>query len=51
MREALSGKPRGGGGRLRELEREILQLQAELERKRRVISEVVEENLSLKRGL
>ena len=51
MREALTGKPRGGDVRLRELERENTRLQAELERKRRVISEVVEENLALKRGL
>lgn len=51
MREALAGKPRGGDARLRELERENARLQAELETKRRVISEVVEENLALKRGL
>lgn len=51
MREALGGKPRGGDARARELERENARLQAELDRKRQVISEVVEENLALKRGL
>ena len=51
MREALSGKPRSGEGRVRELERENARLVADLNQKRRVISEVVEENLALKRGL
>lgn len=50
MREALGGKPRGGDARARELEREIARLRAELEKKRQVISEVVEENLTLKGG-
>jgi transposase-like protein len=47
MREALNGKPRDAGAKDRELER----LRTELERKSRVIAEVVEENLALKRGL
>lgn len=51
MREALGGKARGGDARVRELERENERLRAELETKRRVISEVVEENLALKGGL
>lgn len=51
MREALSGKPRSGDGRVRELERENARLLVDLEKKRLVISEVVEENLALKRGL
>lgn len=51
MREALGGKPRSRDAELREKEREIAQLRAELDRKRQVISEVVEENLALKRGL
>ena len=51
MREALGGKPRSRDADLREKEHEIAQLKAELEKKRRVISEVVEENLALKRGL
>ena len=51
MREALGGKPRSRDAELREKEREIAELRAELDRKRQVISEVVEENLALKRGL
>lgn len=47
MREALSGRRRRNG---RAREREIERLRGELERKRRVIAEVVEENLELKRG-
>jgi transposase-like protein len=50
MRDALAGKARGDA-RLRELERENERLRAELETKRRVISEVLEENLALKGGL
>ena len=50
MRDALGGKARGDA-RVRELERENERLRAELETKRRVISEVVEENLALKGGL
>lgn len=46
-REALTGRRRERGDQDREIER----LRAELERKRRVIAEVVEENLALKRGL
>jgi transposase len=51
MREALGGKPRGGAAALRDKEREIARLQAELEKKRQIIAEVVEENLALKGGL
>lgn len=47
MREALGDKPRRGNA----LERENHRLRAELETKDRVIAEVVEENLALKRGL
>lgn len=48
MREALEGRrAKNGKGQEREIER----LEAELERKRRIIAEVVEENLELKRGL
>ena len=47
MREALGDKPRRGDA----LERENQRLRAELEKKDRVIAEVVEENLALKRGL
>lgn len=50
MREALGGKPRTRDAEVREKDLEIARLQAELETKRRVISEVVEENLALKRG-
>lgn len=46
MREALRGERRGRGATERENER----LRRELERKRRIIAEVVEENLELKRG-
>ena len=51
MREALGGKPRGGRGGARDQEREIARLRAELEKKRQIIAEVVEENLALKGGL
>ena len=51
MQEALGGKPRGGQAALRDKEREIARLRAELERKRQIIAEVVEENLALKGGL
>jgi transposase-like protein len=51
MREALGGKPRGGQVALRDQERELARLRAELEKKRRIIAEVVEENLALKGGL
>lgn len=47
MREALSGRRLRNG---RATEREIERLRRELEQKRRVIAEVVEENLELKRG-
>lgn len=47
MREALSGRRHRNG---RAQEREIERLRRELEQKRRVIAEVVEENLELKRG-
>jgi transposase len=47
MREALAERPRLGNGAERAVER----LRAELEQKRRVIAEVVEENLELKKGL
>lgn len=48
MREALNGRRRRHG---KEQEREIERLERELETKRRVIAEVVEENLELKKGL
>ena len=48
MREALSGRTRRSG---KASEREIERLEAELQKKRRIIAEVVEENLELKRGL
>lgn len=48
MREALEGRLRKSG---KAAEREIERLEAELEKKRRIIAEVVEENLELKRGL
>lgn len=51
MREALAGKPTSRDAEVRDLEREVARLKAELETKRRVISEVVEENLALKGGL
>ncbi|MFO7893707.1 MAG: transposase [Longimicrobiales bacterium] len=47
MREALERKRRNGKG----LEREVERLESELERKSRIIAEVVEENLELKKGL
>jgi transposase len=48
MRQALSGPGRrNGSARDPEVER----LRAELDRKRRIIAEVVEENLQLKKGL
>jgi transposase-like protein len=47
MREALNGRRRGRGSKDREIER----LKRELWKKRRIIAEVVEENLELKRGL
>ena len=54
MREAL-GKPPGGNPKAdahdRTKEREIERLKAELDRKSRIIAEVVEENLALKKGL
>lgn len=47
MRQALNGKPQGSGpARDREIER----LKAELEKKSRIIAEVVAENLELKKG-
>ena len=51
VRDALGGKSRGGDARTRELERENARLRAELDRKRQIIAEVVEENLALKGGL
>jgi len=48
MREALSGKKRGPLGAK---EREVERLRAEIDRKSRIIAEVVEENLGLKRGI
>jgi len=48
MRKALSGRPhRNGKGP----QREIVRLKAELETKRRIIAEVVEENLEMKKKL
>jgi hypothetical protein len=49
MREALAGGRRARNGKAQE--REIERLEAELDRKRRIIAEVVEENLALKKGL
>jgi transposase len=46
MREALAERPRKNGGPEREVER----LRQEVEQKQRVIAEVVEENLELKKG-
>jgi len=46
MREALTGRRRDRGAKDREIER----LEHELVKKRRIIAEVVEENLELKRG-
>lgn len=48
MREALSGRTHRHG---KASEREIERLEAELQKKRRIIAEVVEENLELKKGL
>ncbi len=48
MRQALEGRLRKSG---KAAEREIERLEGELEKKRRIIAEVVEENLDLKRGL
>lgn len=54
MREALDN-PAGGNPKTdvrdRAMEREIERLKAELDRKSRIIAEVVEENLALKKGL
>jgi transposase len=47
MREALAGRVHING---KAAEREIDRLKAELEKKSRIIAEVVEENLELKRG-
>jgi transposase len=47
MREALSGKRRED----RDRDREVDRLRAELEKKSRIIAEVVEENLELEKGL
>ncbi len=47
-REALEGRVARNG---KASDREIERLEQELEKKRRVIAEVVEENLELKRGL
>ena len=47
MRAALEGGRRDGKGEARELER----LRSEVARKSRIIAEVVEENLELRRGL
>lgn len=46
MREALSGRPRRAADRKDE---EIARLRADLDKKRLIIAEVVEENLALKR--
>ncbi len=57
MREALSkpsgGRAKGGGASAAERAKDerIARLEAELEKKSRVIAEVVEENLALKKGL
>ena len=48
MREALEGRRARNG---KATEREIERLKEELDKKRRIIAEVVEENLELKRGL
>ena len=48
MREALSGQRRVRPGAQ---EREIERLMGELDQKSRIIAEVVEENLALKKGL
>jgi transposase-like protein len=46
MRDALEGRKRDAKGQEQEIER----LRAELAKKSRIIAEVVEENLDLKRG-
>jgi transposase-like protein len=58
MQEALArssgGRARGGGGASaadRAKDERIARLEAELEKKTRVIAEVVEENLALKKGV
>ncbi len=54
MREALSVGSGGGrkpSARQREDEQKIARLEAEIVRKSRIIAEVVEENLALKKGL
>lgn len=48
MREALNGRLRRHG---KAQEREIERLEREVDKKSRIIAEVVEENLELKRGL
>lgn len=48
MREALSGRV---GRNAKAADHEVERLKAELEKKRRIIAEVVEENLELKKGL
>jgi transposase len=48
MREALSGSKRGAPDAK---DREIEQLKAELTKKRRIIAEVIEENLEMKKKL
>ena len=47
MREALNGKRRDRGAKDREIER----LRDEVQKKSRIIAEVVEENLGLKKGI
>jgi transposase-like protein len=47
MRQALSGKPRSRGAKDGEIER----LKDDVQKKSRIIAEVVEENLGFKRGL
>ena len=47
MQEALAERPRKGAG----VEREVERLRGQLDQKRRIIAEVVEENLELKKGL
>ena len=49
MREALGARPKGR--EVDEKDRRIARLEAELDRKRRIIAEVVGENLELKKGL
>jgi len=47
MREALNGKRRDRGAKDREIDR----LRDEVQKKSRIIAEVVEENLGLKKGI